>query len=138
MSEINNIEQIEQLPLENKQFEKINELSDTNSNTHLEETIEETQELISNNETIEFINECGMSIFNFTKNKTNDVIQTPKEKTIKKKYKLFQYNLNINEFIYIGKFTTFTEINKYLENLDIHINLKSLIKNKLFEIELII
>jgi hypothetical protein len=79
-----------------------------------------------------------MSIFNFTKDKTNEVILKPKEKTIKKKYRLYQYNLYINEFIYIGKFTTFTEINKYLENLDIHINLKTLLKNKLLKIELII
>jgi hypothetical protein len=122
MTEIINIEQIEQLTLENKQ---------------LEETIELTSKLDQYNETLEFINECGMSIFNFTKGNTNNVILKPKEKTIKKKYKLYQYNLNINEFIYIGQYTTFYEINNYLTSLDININLKTLIKNKLLKIELI-
>jgi len=137
MSEIQNNEQIEQLTLENKQLEQMNELSDINSNTLPEETIELTSKLDQYHETLEFITDCGMSIYDFTKDKTNDVILTPKEKTIKKKYKMFQYNLNINEFIYIGKYATFSEISKYLENLDIHINLKSLIKNKLYKIELI-
>jgi hypothetical protein len=138
MSEIQNNEQIEQLTLENKQLEQMNELSDINSNTLPEETIELTSKLDQYHETLEFINDCDMSIFNFTKDKTNEVKLKPKEKTIKKKYRLYQYNLYINEFIYIGKFTTLTEINKYLENLDIHINLKRLIKNKLFKIELVI
>jgi hypothetical protein len=134
MNEINNIEQLEELPLDNKHLEQMNELSDTNSQI---QQLEETIELISNNETLNFINECNMSIFDFTKDKTNEVILTPKLKTIKKKYKLFQYNLNINEFVYISKFTTFTEITNYLENLEIKINLKTLIKNKLLKIELI-
>ena len=69
---------------------------------------------------------------------TGQITLKPKEKSTKKKYRLLQYNLNINEFIYIGKFTTFTEITKYLEKQDIHINLKTLIKNNLFKIELII
>lgn len=119
MTEINNIVHIEELSnaqLENKQLEQIEQ---------------------QYNETLEFINECNMSIFNFTKDNTNNVILKPKEKIIKKKYKLYQYNLNINEFIYIGKFTTFSEITKYLEKQDIHINLKTLIKNKLLKIELI-
>jgi hypothetical protein len=66
------------------------------------------------------------------------VILTPKEKTIKKKYRLYQYNLYIEQYTYIGKYATFSEITKYLENLNIKINLKSLLKNKLFKIELII
>ena len=114
MNEINNIEQIEASPLENKQLEQMNELSDINK------TIEE----LINNEIMELT--------------TGQITLKPKEKTIKKKYHLLQYNLNINEFIYIGKFTTFTEITKYLEKQDIHINLKTLIKNNLFKIELII
>ena len=114
MNEINNIEQIEASPLENKQLEQMNELSDINK------TIEE----LINNEIMELT--------------TGQITLKSKVKAIKKKYRLLQYNLNINEFIYIGKFTTFTEITKYLEKQDIHINLKTLIKNNLFKIELII
>jgi maltoporin len=66
-----------------------------------------------------------VSIFNFTKDDANNVILKPKEKTIKMKYKLFQYNLTIKNYVRIDKTTTFTEITKYLEKQDIHINLKT-------------
>jgi len=138
MSEIHNNEQIEELQLENKQLEQMNELSDINSNTLPEETIELTSKLDQYHETLEFINDCDMSIFNFTKDKTNEVKLKPKEKTIKKKYRLYQYNLYINEYTLIGQYATFSDISNYLTSLDIHINLKTLLKNKLLKIELVI
>jgi hypothetical protein len=143
MTEIINIEQIIELSIETINDEQINEQNELISNNEQIELIsnkhlEETIELLSNNETIKFINECGMSIFNFTKDNTNgQIILTPKVKRIKKKYKLYQYNLNIEQFIHIDNFTTFTEISTYLTSLDININLKTLIKNKLLKIELI-
>jgi hypothetical protein len=138
MTEINNIVQIEELPLENKQLEQMKELSDINSNTQPEETVELTSELLSSNETLEFINECNMSIFNFTKDKTNEVILKQKEKIMKKKYRLYQYNLYIEQYVYIGQHATFSDISNYLTSLGININLKTLLKNKLLKIELII
>jgi hypothetical protein len=123
MTEILNNTQIKELSLENSQLEEPLELLSNNE---------------QNNETIEFLTKCNMSIFNFTKDKTNDVILKPKEKIIKKKYKLFQYNLTLKNYVRINNFATFSEISKYLENLDIKINLKTLLKNKLLKIELII
>jgi hypothetical protein len=65
MSEIHNNEQIEELQLENKQLEQLEQI-----------------ELLSNNdqynETLQFINDCNMSIFNFTKDDANNVILKPK------------------------------------------------------------
>ena len=117
MTEINNYDEIEQI---NEQLEE-----SINSNEKLEQTIE-------------FINECHASIFDFSKDNTNKVVLKPKEKMIKKKYKLYQYNLIIENYAYIGKFATFSEKTKYLENFGIKINLKILLKNKLLKIELII
>ena len=119
MTETINNEQIEELSLEKLQIEILNDEIELLSNNE------------QYNETIEFLNKCNMSIFEFSKDNTNAVILTPKEKTIKKKYKLYQYNLNI-------EYSTFMDITKYLTNLDIHINLKTLLKNKLLKIELII
>jgi hypothetical protein len=66
------------------------------------------------------------------------LILTPKEKTIKKKYRLHQYNLYNENYVYIGKYATLLDITKYLENINIKINLKTLLKNKLLKIELLI
>jgi hypothetical protein len=109
-------------------------MTETINNEQIQELSKELQEL-SNNQTLNFIND---SIFDFTKSNTNDIVLKTKEKIIKKKYKLYQYNLNVENFIYINNFVTFSDISKYLENLNIHINLKTLLKNKLFKIELII
>jgi hypothetical protein len=112
-------------------------MSENQNNEQIEELLSNV-ELISKleqmEETKEFINDCNASIFD----NTNDSIVIPKEKNIKKKYRLLQYYLYINDYVYIDKFATFSEINTYLTSLNIHINLKSLIKNKLFKIELII
>jgi hypothetical protein len=115
----------------NDEIEKLN--NEISNNEQLEETSN-----INSNETIEFINECNTSIFDFTKDKTNNIILKPKVKNIKKKYRLYQYNLYIENYVYIDKFATFSDISNYLENKDININLKTLLKNKLLKIELII
>jgi hypothetical protein len=71
-----------------------------------------------------------MSISSFKKNKNNKI------RIVNKKYNLYQYNLYIDNYVYIFKFATLSDITKYLENKDIAINLKKLLKNKLFKIEL--
>jgi uncharacterized membrane-anchored protein len=132
MTETINYEQIEELSLEQTDMNSNAQLEETNNYEQLEQQIEKF------NETIEFLTECNMSILDFTKDKTNAVILTPKEKTIKKKYRLYQYNLYNENYVYIGKYATFLEITKYLENINIKINLKTLLKNKLLKIELLI
>jgi hypothetical protein len=105
-----NYEELSNTQLENKQLEQF-------------EQLEETLELSNNdqyNETIKFINECQLSIFDFTKNNANNIILKTKEKIIKKKYKLFQYNLTLKNYVRIDNFSTFSEISKYLEKQEIH------------------
>ena len=86
----------------NDQIEQIEEFSTETINANLNE---------QNNETIEFLTECNMSIFNLTKDQTNDMILKPKEKIIKKKCKLFQYNLILKNYVRIDNFATFSDQN---------------------------
>jgi hypothetical protein len=123
------------------------EIAETSHNEHIDillSTENEQNEVFSTEplitteteETLNFLNECNMSMFNFTKDTNNNVILKPiKIKLFKKKYNLYQYNLTTNNYQYIDKFCTLQDISKYLEKLGISINLKTLIK-KLFKIEL--
>ena len=82
-------------------------------------------------DTLKFLDECRISIFDFKKDKNNKI------KIVNKKYKLYQYGLTVsNSFIYLDSFTTLKDISIYLKNKGININLKSLIKAKLFKIEI--
>ena len=82
-------------------------------------------------DTLNFLDECRISIFDFKKGKNNKI------KLVNKPYKLFQYGLSVeHSFIYIENFAKLSDITKFLESKGINISIKKLIKNKIFKIEL--
>ena len=145
MNENNNNEHFKVLSNELTDIEKIliktngyKEIDNNNTNTletlnYLDEchiSIFDNNKLKSD-ETLQFLSLCNISISEFKKSKNNKI------KIVNKKYKLFQYGLSVeHSFIFIEKFATLSDISTYLANKGININLKSLIKNKLFKVEI--
>ena len=138
---MNEITEIEQIKLKSGELTDIEQQLILNNGYTIKQPINDVNKdeckisIFDDNEiqkvnTLEFLQLCDMSISSFKKDKTNKI------KLINKKYKLFQYNFNIDSFIYIGKYATLKDISIFLDEHGCTISIKKLIIQKLFKVEI--